>query len=197
MTGESLQWGRTLSSAEVILVRPTPIRGSLASMGPHSFKCGSSTQRKSSCLISTRFNGAALFQVRKLGVGRLGGWEVKMLQWGRTLSSAEVRWLLFIVVSLTFASMGPHSFKCGSRNSQRTAEPSHSRFNGAALFQVRKSTKIKEGKANGDRLQWGRTLSSAEVGNAHHPPSQNQQASMGPHSFKCGSKSLARGNSPT
>ena len=61
-----------------------------ASMGPHSFKCGSPHRRPLSQATPTCFNGAALFQVRKLG----GGWV-------RAASSAA-------------ASMGPHSFKCGS-----------------------------------------------------------------------------------
>ena len=65
-----------------------------------------------------------------------------MLQWGRTLSSAEVR--------LTIQMRG--------------------------LLQ--------------SRLQWGRTLSSAEVINVKLLSVQEAFASMGPHSFKCGSRLL-------
>ena len=64
-----------------------------------------------------------------------------MLQWGRTLSSAEVE-AIRIVVAITA------------------------------------------------RLQWGRTLSSAEVDEIENALLTVEYASMGPHSFKCGSSIL-------
>ena len=135
----ALQWGRTLSSAEVA-------RCHLQGLGK-----------------APRFNGAALFQVRKsrrqspdakaqtpLQWGRtLSSAEVHplvclsrrlvlLLQWGRTLSSAEVIFRIARRRVAAMASMGPHSFKCGSRiraSGMRIFAPG---FNGAALFQVRK-----------------------------------------------------------
>ena len=50
--------------------------------------------------------------------------------------------------------MGPHSFKCGKKLADG--------FNGAALFQVRKVQTPSTATLRPDRLQWGRTLSSAE-----------------------------------
>ena len=86
-----------------------------------------------------RFNGAALFQVRKVCLSVFGNLCIMLLQWGRTLSSAE---------SDVKPLMKP----------TRTA-----RFNGAALFQVRKASFWVFYHATKKRmLQWGRTLSSAE-----------------------------------
>ena len=84
------------------------------------------------------FNGAALFQVRKGAASYALPHHLRQLQWGRTLSSAESsggsvasKWValgfngaaLFqvrkvgvsgsVVNRCLYASMGPHSFKCG------------------------------------------------------------------------------------
>ena len=108
-------------------------------MGPHSFKCGSFHPALQPFRHQKGFNGAALFQVRKYheygnpshpkrwasmgphsfkcGSARLARYpplRSPQLQWGRTLSSAEVSGGLGARVRLTIASMGPHSFKCGS-----------------------------------------------------------------------------------
>ncbi len=134
-----------------------------ASMGPHSFKCGKSRHSGRQCrngawlqwgrtLSSAesnrsfdrsvaylrRFNGAALFQVRKeilMGVKII---LTSQLQWGRTLSSAEREFKQPFQVEKDYASMGPHSFKCGKRK-------------------IAMDSPICSKK-----LQWGRTLSSAE-----------------------------------
>ena len=157
-----LQWGRTLSSAEVMLESNSDEIAEEASMGPHSFKCGSENRLQMNKPNYRRFNGAALFQVRKFGVlpsiirmwttlqwGRtLSSAEVETnlprvrtgagLQWGRTLSSAEVSRNSAVMKPLTSASMGPHSFKCGSNAKLRREGQNMASFNGAALFQVRK-----------------------------------------------------------
>ena len=59
--------------------------------------------------------------------------------------------------------MGPHSFKCGS------------------------TVEYKDPGASSSMLQWGRTLSSAEVLTNPGAECVQLNASMGPHSFKCGS----------
>ena len=116
MEGMRLQWGRTLSSAEVQASSATSCRQSRASMGPHSFKCGSDNRNGSPKSKFRRFNGAALFQVRKFVCGDIGCMKIRQLQWGRTLSSAEV-----------------------CQRKQKRRFQNHC-FNGAALFQVRKSS---------------------------------------------------------
>ncbi len=134
----SLQWGRTLSSAE-------RTRWWMARYGH-----------------SRSFNGAALFQVRKDGDVLLIGFGFSALQWGRTLSSAERATWLFKPYNPKPLQWGrtlssAESFSAGSRRYGAILG-----FNGAALFQVRKgrSAHFFIGKKN--QLQWGRTLSSAE-----------------------------------
>ena len=61
----TLEWGRTLSSAERFFKKHPHLRGWM------------------------RFNGAALFQVRKVVLEYSGLSSLSLLQWGRTLSSAE------------------------------------------------------------------------------------------------------------
>ena len=85
----NLQWGRTLSSAESgenCRSRTTKI---LPSMGPHSFKCGKNMEREIEVAVAKAFNGAALFQVRKATPIMEAFGDSSVLQWGRTLSSAE------------------------------------------------------------------------------------------------------------
>ena len=131
-------------------------------MGPHSFKCGKRNPGQDSGADHGSFNGAALFQVRKVEVIDASGFFTPRLQWGRTLSSAE--------------SIG-------------TARPGRAltaRFNGAALFQVRKAYHCNEVSRACLALQWGRTLSSAESDSLRFKVAVQEVASMGPHSFKCG-----------
>ena len=88
--------------------------------------------------------------------------QIPKLQWGRTFSSAESSVTTRQTPADSWASMGPHFFKCGKRCLQGHATFSASGFNGAALFQVRKAANTTP------RLIMG------------------TDASMGPHFFKCG-----------
>ena len=187
-----LQWGRTFSSAESRNKDDNHFVASLASMGPHFFKCGKCGHCLAPLERLLRFNGAALFQVRK--VLPLGEYNPTGLK----------------------ASMGPHFFKCGKWQFKSEYHASGPCFNGAALFQVRKVTTIclsgrrspallqwgrtfssaeswqiarcqrNEVKA---RLQWGRTFSSAERQEQRVHAAEQKVASMGPHFFKCGKQS--------
>ena len=133
-----------------------------ASMGPHSFKCGSQPRVTSSSGCSPASMGPHSFKcgsmfaragmecgLEGLQWGRtLSSAEVTVmenrlksrltLQWGRTLSSAEVGLPNFPEAVISAASMGPHSFKCGSTKRIHHLDRERSCFNGAALFQVRK-----------------------------------------------------------
>ena len=161
-------------------------------MGPHSFKCG------------------------KQGALQQSLTGINMLQWGRTLSSAESpvqasRVSLPPLASMgphsfkcgkdfgkvrctnpVSASMGPHSFKCGKKTSKRCCKRARKGFNGAALFQVRKEISMQCSALWRTSLQWGRTLSSAEsrivleLVSFWNSYRFGTRASMGPHSFKCG-----------
>ena len=82
-------------------------------MGPHSGECGNYAQRNPET-------------------------EGFLLQWGRTLESAEMTMLFRIRFAAWKASMGPHSGECGNRPTKR-------------------------GRVRKRLLQWGRTLESAEI----------------------------------
>ena len=185
-----LQWGRTFSSAESAGASSADVRVRFASMGPHFFKCGKKGAKTHEQHIKKRFNGAALFQVRKAKIMKPFAHLVSSLQWGRTFSSAErpgsgilygapgsLQW------GRTFssaerqrqegdwnirriASMGPHFFKCGK-----------AKF--VSYWTKKKSL-----------LQWGRTFSSAERFCVGGFGGVAGVASMGPHFFKCGKTSL-------
>ncbi len=160
-----------------------------ASMGPHSFKCGKRGQGLFYPPIRRRsFNGAALFQVRKVASGdfrfytlslplqwgrtlssaeSLKSWNLRfslrMLQWGRTLSSAESMWGSVFSRFYFVASMGPHSFKCGKI--QMLTRYGGERLGlqwGRTLSSAERPLTRPNPRPNPIRLQWGRTLSSAE-----------------------------------
>ena len=156
-----LQWGRTLSSAESVVVPAGNMLGFHASMGPHSFKCGKLRRPRRISAIGTRFNGAALFQVRKADRRSLYMRRLVGLQWGRTLSSAE-RWQPRLPPSSVTSLQWGRTLS----SAERTSAP--------------------DDKRNPPTLQWGRTLSSAERSKIAPGRCGNGFASMGPHSFKCG-----------
>ena len=132
-------------------------------MGPHFFKCGKRFSRERRRLRDERFNGAALFQVRKVeNCSNDRGECFAVLQWGRTFSSAESAMLTMHADSMR---------RC---------------FNGAALFQVRKGGLPAEFLWDAKELQWGRTFSSAERTSIPDRLGKLKPASMGPHFFKCG-----------
>ena len=156
-------------------------------MGPHFFKCGKGWKCTSRALTKIRFNGAALFQVRKGQSSKRASWqsskrfngaalfqvrkatalkqiavEQEELQWGRTFSSAERPDESIKAKNVWSASMGPHFFKCGKCAARRIQRSRLGRFNGAALFQVRKGGSLPAFPLPMALLQWGRTFSSAE-----------------------------------
>ncbi len=131
-------------------------------MGPHSFKCGKQTIEARIWSLRRCFNGAALFQVRKAKNLTTSRNDDMVLQWGRTLSSAERTVNREPGPTTVRASMGPHSFKCGKFTPKQYQ----------ALTEL--------------LLQWGRTLSSAESLDQRWIVAFATTASMGPHSFKCG-----------
>ena len=109
-----------------------------ASMEPHSYECGNLASAVMREVSSFRFNGAALLRVRKWLKASPLLMMVLMLQWSRTLTSAEIIrryssvfffFLLQWSRTLTSAEI-PTSI--GLR--PKTAAS----FNGAALLRVRK-----------------------------------------------------------
>ena len=157
-----LQWGRTFSSAESSSFA-LPLRTALgASMGPHFFKCG------------------------KQAVGRISQIQRPASMGPHFFKCGKVR-KTSLYSQFARASMGPHFFKCGKMPEKSPLNSLVPRFNGAALFQVRKVAKeagipvARLRRFNGaalfqvrkvipvfpilptpQLLQWGRTFSSAE-----------------------------------
>ena len=132
-----------------------------ASMGPHFFKCGKRTRLRKYGALTARFNGAALFQVRKVLFTTLRIACQQRLQWGRTFSSAESAALM------------------------RRFNLVVSSFNGAALFQVRKDRESSVPPQTAPAsmgphfFKCGKMYSCFKV-------AYSANASMGPHFFKCG-----------
>ena len=132
-------------------------------MGPHSFKCGKLRKPVLKRFCCSRFNGAALFQVRKarqsqthgchrtsLQWGRTlssaesffrcqGSYLTSILQWGRTLSSAERIVCCVCLIPIRFLQWGRTLSSAESFISNHIDACALSPFNGAALFQVRKA----------------------------------------------------------
>ena len=109
-----LQWGRTFSSAESCGVICISGSSSKTSMGPHFFKCGKL------CIIfcftnncMTYFNGAALFQVRKVGdVPEIAKYP-RGTSMGPHFFKCGKESPHELVGGCEETSMGPHFFKCG------------------------------------------------------------------------------------
>ena len=91
-----------------------PIPATIASMGPHFFKCGKQRSVWRSLLPKTCFNGAALFQVRKVPEC-----ITPLPQDFRSFNGAALFQVRKVVSNAcaynaaSCASMGPHFFKCG------------------------------------------------------------------------------------
>ena len=135
----TLQWGRSLSTAEINSRRCRNPIGYPASMGPQPFDCGNDIFRVPLAVRFCSFNGAAAFRLRKSCSdarsdvlprcfnGAAAFRLRKLLQQGNVL--AEHR----------RASMGPQPFDCGNIADGCPASAVVSSFNGAAAFRLRKS----------------------------------------------------------
>ena len=184
-----LQWGRTFSSAESrqSAVRQ-PLREKALQWGRTFSSAESPFSESNDISILSRFNGAALFQVRKVFQADLPFSAQSLLQWGRTFSSAEssklanspTRQNAKLQWGRTFSSAESEYWESHFRRtiprlqwgrtfSSAESNPLHrfvalalTSFNGAALFQVRKETKKAPPQMRRGWLQWGRTFSSAE-----------------------------------
>ena len=82
------------------------------------------------------FNGAALFQVRIRVEHAVEISKAKLLQWGRTFSSADNADWKFVESVVIELQWGRTFSSADKRTHARTRTHTHG-FNGAALFQVR------------------------------------------------------------
>ena len=132
------------------------------------------------------FNGAALFQVRKGKTIMTINSIARLLQWGRTFSSAERGTVGVEVLSQKLASMGPHFFKCGKGAKNGWTRRRKLCFNGAALFQVRKGAWPISYSSARASASMGPHFFKCGKGASRIPLLLPERASMGPHFFKCG-----------
>ena len=154
-------------------------------MGPQPFGCGRGACKSDRSRISSCFNGAATFRLRKADYSsnsphplrRFNGAATFRLRKGR---HRRALWALF-----HFASMGPQPFGCGRR------PPTPSRRQPRPELQWGRNLSVAEGSASAafasssPSLQWGRNLSVAE-GQRRRDRRRQRFASMGPQPFGCG-----------
>ncbi len=109
-----LQWGRGLSTAEILIDAGAGKKHRGASMGPRSFNRGNLPQVMRWSETVRCFNGAAVFQPRKLRLSIPVYTNFGLLQWGRGLSTAEIQPRRHRHALGDLASMGPRSFNRGN-----------------------------------------------------------------------------------
>ncbi len=145
------------------LPRPARNRADrIASMGPGSFDPGNASYNRAMDKNEQGFNGAGVFRPRKYtagcspaagstcfngaGVFRPRKWERHnrrhrrnaLLQWGRGLSTPEIRRTDTDTTGQPAASMGPGSFDPGNPRRTSLSTLMWPRFNGAGVFRPRK-----------------------------------------------------------
>ena len=154
-------------------------------MEPHSYECGNKCFFLPGTSRHCCFNGAALLRVRKYDDVD----DIKEID-PCFNGAALLRVRKFEVVAVTAlhdkASMEPHSYECGNLQGHRLFLYRTFCFNGAALLRVRKSIAVDAVKTLFLKLQWSRTLTSAEMRRSRRPTPTPKRASMEPHSYECG-----------
>ena len=132
-----LQWGRTFSSAERLVLTKQDVIDIVLQWG-RTFSSAESGLRPIGITTLRRLQWGRTFSSAERIAKRATLTPKLMLQWGRTFSSAESDASVCRRIHSFLASMGPHFFKCGKSSQACLEAPSRARFNGAALFQVRK-----------------------------------------------------------
>ena len=183
----TLQWGRTFSSAESESIRRLRWMTPSLQWGRTFSSAESRHAGDLSYARRTSFNGAALFQVRK-GMGyymtpetvRQASMGPHFFKCGKFVRPQHR------IASVPLASMGPHFFKCGKHGLAWVNNLRGRRFNGAALFQVRKAPSSVSINPRTNSFN-GAALFQVRKGAECWPsPGLGARASMGPHFFKCG-----------
>ena len=137
---KALQWGRGLSTAEILRVPAFPLRPRHASMGPRSFNRGNAGELPTAIPLEPASMGPRSFNRGNLPLPPRESPVPPTLQWGRGLSTAEMVSMgctpqLTSVLQwgrgLSTAEMRSHTRRASIRRS----------FNGAAVFQPRKSSR--------------------------------------------------------
>ena len=159
----SLQWGRGFSTAEMCRLSCRGQIRNLPSMGPRFFNRGNAPTSsvagpRKSCLQWGR--GFSTAEISASGAHINGN---PSLQWGRGFSTAEITLSLHSLRRRRLPSMGPRFFNRGNPLANSLRELVEMAFNGAAVFQPRKSVTMAGGETSVLFLQWGRGFSTAEM----------------------------------
>ena len=109
------------------------------------------------------FNGAGVFRPRKCRPSKWRRESQEWLQWGRGLSTPEIRTTPLAPLKGGTASMGPGSFDPGNQLLQRNLNQAYPGFNGAGVFRPRKCRRQRNRPGAAAPLQWGRGLSTPEI----------------------------------
>jgi len=159
---KSLQWGRGLSTAEILHQFGHSRQGNVASMGPRSLNRGDDR-------LDRPAGGGALASMgpRSLNRGDIGdevdSQAVIVASMGpRSLNRGDSRRQRFDGV-VALASMGPRSLNRGDPGPAAPAPPFTLGFNGAAVSQPRRLATWTTVAPSHAMLQWGRGLSTAEI----------------------------------
>ena len=162
-TTTSLQWGRGLSTPEVVEARTCPLHRTVASMGPGSFDPGSRSRR---LVIVSRC----------------------VLQWGRGLSTPEVAVPDQPWKPIPWASMGPGSFDPGSRRAHQHRIGANPASMGPGSFDPGSVRRFRALRPGGLASMGPGSFDPGSL-SAWRRPSYPDTASMGPGSFDPGSQS--------
>ena len=122
--------------------------------------------------------------------------SLRMLQWGRRFSAAEIPDQPRLAHLEVLASMGPPLFSGGNGNRIHQNALDWTCFNGAAAFQRRKFDAAGLGGGHSRWLQWGRRFSAAEIGHEMSQQLHCFDASMGPPLFSGGNRHHGRAEHP-
>ena len=182
-------------------------------MGPRPFSRGNTAMGPGGVPDRSRFNGAAAFQPRKLGICPTCGCVKTVLQWGRGLSAAETPqaargpmkgepasmgprpfsrgndFLALRTHHADIASMGPRPFSRGNFSSWNCGSRMRSELQwGRGLSAAETSPNMLNTRKAGVWLQWGRGLSAAETVRPPRLGLRRRLASMGPRPFSRGNE---------
>ena len=138
----------------------------MASMGPGSFDPGSPAYPIVDNRLRSCFNGAGVFRPRKWRLGASGVAARRKLQWGRGLSTPEVNDRPVGLLERPAASMGPGSFDPGSAVAAAAADDDDAASMGPGSFDPGSPIQ-RTSTSRMSLLQWGRGLSTPEVGLVH------------------------------
>ena len=134
-----------------------------ASMGPHSFERGDMKPWRLRARTWRPLQWGRTLSSAEISCASSSALVAALLQWGRTLSSAEMKSTGSSRHSAFGLQWGRTLSSAEMLGESRRGFQDDDGFNGAALFRARRCNLLHVLGPRHVRLQWGRTLSSAEM----------------------------------